>query len=127
KSDQCELDGIASRKLLDTLSKLETVQREPSMRPLADEYGFTKQELFGLAEIAYHYLRSGGFKLAGALFEGLAAIEPREPYFALAVGLAADRLGDRKKAIASFERPQPLHPPHRPSDLHLPHLAPPLR
>src|SRR5262249_23628808 len=92
-------------------------------RSIADARGYTKEELFGLAEIGYHYLRAGGFKIAGVIFEGLAAVEPREPYFALAMGLAADHLGDRKKAAACFERAARLDATDGRAEVNLAELA----
>lgn len=89
----------------------------------APERGFTRRDLHAIAEVAYHYLRCGGFELGRTLFEGLAAIDPREPYFALALGLAADHLGDRADAVRWYERARTLDPLDGRPDINLAELA----
>ena len=79
-------------------------------RTLADARGYTRDDLFAVAEIGYHYLFSGGLKLALTLFEGLVAVEPDEAYFALALGLTHDHLGNRAEANTWYHRASVLDP-----------------
>jgi tetratricopeptide (TPR) repeat protein len=77
---------------------------------LARARGYEPEDLQAVAEIAWHYLMSGGLKLALTLYEGLAAVAPEEPYFALALGLVHDRLNDPAQAHACYERAARLDP-----------------
>ncbi|MCK6550461.1 hypothetical protein L6R52_31785, partial [Myxococcota bacterium] len=79
-----------------------------AVRPLCELRGYRRDDLFAIAEVAHHYLFSGARALARTLFEGLAAVEPREPYFALAVGLACDHLGSRDDAMRWYRRASEL-------------------
>ncbi len=77
---------------------------------LAAARGYCPEDLMAVAEIAWHYLMSGGHKLARTLYEGLTAVAPEEPYFALALGLTFDRLDDPKQADAWYRRASKLDP-----------------
>jgi len=72
--------------------------------PLGVARGYAKADLTAVAEIAYHYLMSGGLRLALTLFEGLVAVAPNEPYHHLGLGLALDRLDDKAGAEARYRR-----------------------
>ena len=76
----------------------------PAPVPLGIRRGYAEDDLHALAEIAYHYLGSGGLRLAVTIFEGLVALAPSEPYFALALGLANDRLERDEDAAACYRR-----------------------
>lgn len=82
----------------------------PSKHSLAETRGYAREDLLAVAEIGYHYLMNGGTKLALTLFEGLAAVAPREAYFALAVGLALDHEGDRHGALEWYTKAAQLDP-----------------
>lgn len=79
-------------------------------RALADARGYDREDLFAVAEMGYHYLMNGGVKLAITLFEGLTAVAPGEPYFALALALAYDHQGDKPAAIRQYEKAGQLDP-----------------
>lgn len=91
-------------------------------RTIREARRMPKRELFAIAEIAYHYVRCGGFRLAAVIFDGLAAIDPDEPYFALGMGLVSDRLDDRDAAIRWYERARRLDPTDGRADLNLAEL-----
>jgi Tfp pilus assembly protein PilF len=82
----------------------------PARGPLASLRGYKQDDLFAIAEVGYHYLFSGGVKLAFVLFDGLAAIAPGEAYFALALGLTYDRMNDRANALSCYRRASELDP-----------------
>jgi Flp pilus assembly protein TadD len=77
---------------------------------IAEARGYQRGDLYAIAEIAYHYLMSGGTGLAVALFEGLCAISPKEAYFALGLGLALDHDGQKRSAFDSYTRAAELDP-----------------
>src|SRR5262245_15161443 len=94
-------DGALTPDLLDSLSEVKALAvREAA--PVAKPYA--KNDLFAIAEIAYHYLFAGAPHLAYLLYDGVSALAPDEPSFALGLGLAADRMGDKQKARASYAR-----------------------
>lgn len=76
-----------------------------------------------MAELGYHYLLSGGLGLSRAIFEGLVAVDPDEAYFALALGLTLDRLGDLDGAEAMYRRAGSLDPADGHADVNLAELA----
>ncbi len=79
-------------------------------RTLAEARGYSPEDLEAVAEIGYHYLMSGGLRLALVLFEGLQAVSPGEPYFAMALGLTHDKLGNVVEARRWYERASELDP-----------------
>ncbi|MBK6685809.1 MAG: hypothetical protein IPG45_15160 [Deltaproteobacteria bacterium] len=79
-------------------------------RTLAARRGYSREDLQAVAEIGYHYLHNGGVRFARLLFEGLVAVSPDEPYFALALGLAADHAGDKGMARREYQRASDLDP-----------------
>ena len=101
------------------LQEVEALQVEPAPvgayvrsqeRPLVLVRGYDREDLFAVAEVAYVYLFGGHEQLARVLFEGLAAVAPHEPYFALALGLTYDLCQDLPKAEASYARAAQLDP-----------------
>lgn len=104
----CFFDTINRVKALTVHNQKLTVKR--SQGSLAARRGYEREDLQAVAEIAYHYLFSGGTKLALALYEGLAAVAPDEPYYALALGLTHDHLGDKRSAFEWYERARTLDP-----------------
>lgn len=108
-------DDFDGTSMFDTLGKVRAVPaREASRaivcRSIADARGYSKDELFALAEVGYHYFRSGGLRLALVVFEGLTAIEPDEPYFWLALGLVTDYLDDKERARSCYQTAARLDP-----------------
>jgi predicted Zn-dependent protease len=79
-------------------------------RTLAELRGYDRDDLFVIAEVAYHYLFNGGTRLALVLFEGLAAVAPKEAYFALALGLTHDHLGEVPMAHKWYAKAVELDP-----------------
>lgn len=77
---------------------------------LAAIRGYQRQDLYAVAEVAYHYLLSGGHEIARALLEGLTAVAPGEAYFALAMGLVSDHQGDPAAADRWYRRAGELDP-----------------
>jgi tetratricopeptide (TPR) repeat protein len=88
----------------------------PARRP------YQKEDLFAVAEIAYHYLFAGAVPIASVLYEGVAAICPNEPSFWLGLGLCADRLGDKQKAHANYARACALDPADPRADINIAEL-----
>src|SRR5688572_22039505 len=79
-------------------------------KTLAEVRGYDRDDLFVIAEVAYHYLFNGGTRLALVLYEGLAAVSPKEPYFALALGLTHDHLGEVAMAHKWYAKAAELDP-----------------
>jgi tetratricopeptide (TPR) repeat protein len=100
-----EFENISSTRMFETLGSFRAIGPRAECGP---EY--SKDEIYAVAEMGYHYLRCGGFKLAYVLFEALAAIDGRDAYFALALGLSAEKLGDRERAIEHYQRACKLDP-----------------
>lgn len=103
-----DFESVASTAMFNTLGNVRALAvREASAavvrRSIAEARGYSDAELYALAEIGYHYFRNGGLKLALVIFEGLQAVKPQEPYFALATGLARDYLGDKAGAKAAYQ------------------------
>jgi tetratricopeptide (TPR) repeat protein len=86
-------------------------------RSLADARGYEKEDLYAVAEIAYHYLMNGATKVALTLFEGLTAVMPNEAYFALGLGLSHDHLGEKQEAYAAYTRAAELDPQDARADI----------
>lgn len=82
----------------------------PRSENLAKSRGYDRDDLMAIAEVAYHYLMSGGTMLALTLFEGLNAVAPEDPYFALALGLTHDHLGEKQVAYRWYNRAAELDP-----------------
>ncbi|MEQ8982117.1 MAG: hypothetical protein RL846_29485, partial [Deltaproteobacteria bacterium] len=91
-------------------------------RTIAEAREYDPDALFGLAEVGYHYLRSGGLRLAEVIFDGLTAIDPKEPYFWLARGLVADYRGDAEQAVDAYGRASRLDPADPRPELNLAEL-----
>jgi Flp pilus assembly protein TadD len=115
EAPEIDFENSASTSMFNSLAsieaRIETSDAEPTVaRTLAEVRGYRREDLFALAEIAYHYLLSGGVRIAEIVFAGLVAIEPREAYFALALGMCHDRQGRREQAIAEYARASRLDP-----------------
>jgi Flp pilus assembly protein TadD len=122
-----EFDRIDGTAMFDTLGRVralpvEEVSRAIVCRSPAESYGLSESELFAIAEIGRHYLESGGYKLASLIFEGLEALDPEVHYFAMALGLTRDRLGDKAGAISCYRKAQRLDPKDARADLNLAEL-----
>lgn len=104
--EPCRFVAPMSTAFFETASAVsaEVVDAAATKEPIAQIRGYEGDDLMAVAEIGYHYLMSGGLKLALALFDGLAAVAPNEPYFALALGLTHDRLDDTEAALRWYRR-----------------------
>lgn len=108
-------DDYDATSMFQTLGKVEAVPaaevaQAVVCRSIAEARGYEEDELFALAEVGYHYVRSGGLRLAEVIFEGLTAIAPDEPYFWLALGLVEDYLDDKIEARRCYENAARLDP-----------------
>jgi predicted Zn-dependent protease len=92
-------------------------QRALRQRSLAEARGYAREDLYAIAEIAYHYLFNGGLRLALVLYEGLTAVAPDEAYFALALGLTQDHLRNQEAALHWYQRAGALDPEEPRADL----------
>jgi Flp pilus assembly protein TadD len=79
-------------------------------RSLQQIRSYSRQDLYAIAEIGYHYLFSGGVEIARGLFEGLAQVAPDEAYFAMALGLCSDHQGMPEEAERWYARASQLDP-----------------
>lgn len=71
---------------------------------------YQRQDLYAVAEIAYHYLFSGGEEIAYNLLAGLVEVAPKEAYFALAIGLAEDKRENFDEAERWYAKAAELDP-----------------
>jgi Flp pilus assembly protein TadD len=94
-----------------SLTVVKNEQRLPARRgTLREQRGYARDDLFAIAEVAYNYLANGGVKLAVTLYEGLTAVAPDEPHFALGMGLAYDHYGQPANAMRWYKRASDLDP-----------------
>jgi predicted Zn-dependent protease len=117
-----DFENIASTRMFEKLGGIRTLAHRPEGHSVARDR-YSREELYAIAEIAYHYQRCGGFRLAAVIFEGLTMIAPNEAYFALALGLASERLGDRGKAQQCYAKARELDPTEPYADINLAELA----
>lgn len=71
---------------------------------------YTDAEFAAIAELGYHYLASGGLRLAQVIFEGLSAVRPDSGYAQLALALTYDYLGEATQAHVAYQRAMALDP-----------------
>lgn len=110
-------------KSLERASASDSAGALQSGRTIAAQRGYSGAELETIAEMGYAYLRSGAPRFAEVLFEGLAAIDPDEPYYAIALGLTADRLEQPSMAEHWYRRAAQLDANDPRPDLNLAELA----
>lgn len=77
---------------------------------LASQRGYAKEDLDAIAEIGLHYLRSGGYREAETIFEGLTAVSPSESRYHLGLGLARDHNGNVSGARQAYEAAESVDP-----------------
>lgn len=101
----------------DTINKVNAmtvIDKNPKARAVSANLGerrsYERDDLFAIAEVAYHYLMNGNSRLAVVLLEGLTTVAPDEPYFALALGLAQDHQGDKEAALEAYSTASRLDP-----------------
>jgi len=123
----CDFDRVDSTSMFNTLGGIRALPSHEASaaiarRTLAEARGYEEADLMAIAEVGYHYLRSGGFKLAQVIFEGLTAVNPQEPYYWLALGLSEDRVGHPQQARAAYENVIALDPRDATPELNLAEL-----
>ncbi len=64
--------------------------------------GLSDEELFAIASQGYYMFLQGKSEQARVIFEGLVAIDPKNPYYYRALGAIYWRLKDSGKAIKQF-------------------------
>jgi Flp pilus assembly protein TadD len=99
-------------RMFESLGELQVSEASParSRASIVEARGYAARDMLALAEVGHHYLRCGGYRLAEVIFEGLAAINPSEPYYRLALGLTEDHLGDRTRAARCYQEAARLDP-----------------
>jgi tetratricopeptide (TPR) repeat protein len=122
-----EFDRVDGTGMFDTLGRVRALPAEEASkaivcRSIREAYGYARADLFAIAEIGRHYLECGGYRVAAVIFEGLEAIDPDEHYFAIALGLAKDHLGEKQAAMRCYQRAQKLDPKDARADLNLAEL-----
>ncbi len=129
---EISLVGISHPRTLGALSKVDVEPQGPGRnnagsseqtQSLLEMRGYEERDLRALAQMGYHYFRSGGLELAAAVFDGLLAIQPNEPYYHLAFGLTQDRLGHPKVAEYHYEQARTLDPTSGRASINLAELA----
>ncbi|MCC7384685.1 MAG: tetratricopeptide repeat protein [Deltaproteobacteria bacterium] len=123
-----DFDGGIGTEFFSTLARVRVERsaaaapRSLACRGLREARGYTRAELFAIAEIGYHYLLNGGVRLAHVIFEGLVAVAPEEAYFALALGLTLDRQERIDEAASAYRRAAELDPADGRADVNLAEL-----
>lgn len=121
-----DFDAPMSTDFFDGLGRLraEAVpsSRAPAVRTLAQARGYRKDDLHVIADMATNYLFNGGLRLAVTLFEGLVAVAPDEPYYAMGLGLTYDRMGNAHRAAACYRAAARLDPSDGRPDVNLAEL-----
>jgi predicted Zn-dependent protease len=64
--------------------------------------GLSDEELYAVAAQGYNMFLQGKTEQARVIFEGLVAVEPRNPYYYRALGAIYWRLKDGQKALKQF-------------------------
>jgi len=90
---------------------------------IAAHRGYQSEDLDVIAHMATNYLLNGGLRLAVTLFEGLVAVAPDVPYYAMGLGLTYDRQGELRKAEACYKAAGRLDPKDGRPDVNLAELA----
>lgn len=99
---------------------------QPAPAPTAslrERLGYSRAELAAAAQVAFQHAQVGDWEAARAIFGGLAALEPRDGYFALGFGLALDRLGAVEEARREYRRAAELAPRDPRPDINLAELC----
>jgi tetratricopeptide (TPR) repeat protein len=66
------------------------------------EMGWTKEEIYLLADRGYALYRQGRYREAAVIFEGVTALEPLNPYGRTALAAVCLALGDAQRAVAEL-------------------------
>jgi len=77
---------------------------------LKDVRGYSDEELYSIARMAYYFYYQGKITEARTLFQGLYAVNPLDPYFARALGVVEMAAGNAAGAIAAYDVALKLSP-----------------
>ena len=77
---------------------------------LKDVRGYSDEELYAVARTAYHFFHQGKVAEARTLFQGLFAVNPRDPYFAKALAVVEYASGNPEGSLAAYEVAVKLDP-----------------
>jgi type III secretion system low calcium response chaperone LcrH/SycD len=70
---------------------------------LKDVRGYSNDELYSVARMAYYFYYQGHLDEARTLFQGLYAVNPIDPYFANALGVVELACGNEHGALAAYD------------------------
>ncbi len=70
---------------------------------LKEVRGYSDDELYSIARVAYFYFYQGKIDEARTLFQGLYAINPSDVYFAKALGVVEMAAGNAQGALSAYE------------------------
>lgn len=70
---------------------------------LKDVRGYSDEQLYAVARTAYNFFHQGKIAEARTLFQGLFAINPREAYFARALGVVEYAAGNPDGALSAWD------------------------
>lgn len=70
---------------------------------LKDVRGYSDEELYSIAKTGYFLFYQGKLAEARAVFQGLYAINPLDPYFAKALGVVEMAAGNPAGAVAAYD------------------------
>src|SRR6185295_932636 len=70
---------------------------------LKDVRGYTDEELYAVAKTAYFFYYQGRLQEARTMFQGLYAVNPLEPYFAMALGVVELAAGNAQGAMTAYD------------------------
>ena len=99
------------KKLIDRTSKVDPASFVPADQvdrflrgevTLKDLNGISGPEMLEMAVLGYEMYKQGKYNEARVIFQGLASLDPREPYFATALGsvyLAEEKLEDAERCL----------------------------
>lgn len=70
---------------------------------LKDVRGYSDEELYSVARLAYFFFYQGKVEEARTLFQGLYAVNPLDVYFAKALGVVEMAAGNPQGAMSAFD------------------------
>ncbi|MFN7130922.1 MAG: tetratricopeptide repeat protein [Myxococcales bacterium] len=70
---------------------------------LKEVRGYTDEQLYAVARTAYNFFNQGKVKEARTIFQGLFAINPRDAYFARALGVVEYASGNAEGSLAAWD------------------------
>lgn len=77
---------------------------------LKDVRGYSDDELYAVARTGYAFFNQGKYPEARTIFQGLFAINPRDPYFARAMAVLEMASGNSDGALSAYDVALKLEP-----------------